>query len=107
MNSLAFKQPDIAFISGSNIPAGGSGSGGGGISASLVEDLGTSFSCVIVVFEASFAMEALRAARGFGGIVMLWSESPRSQSGFWQSAIKLPKSRYSFLSLTVSQRIGH
>jgi hypothetical protein len=73
-NQLTFKQLDSAFISGSNIPAGGSGSGGGGISASFVEALTTSLvsCCFVVLFETSFAIEALRGARGFGGMILGW-----------------------------------
>ena len=33
--------------------------------------MGTSFSCFTVGFEASFAIEALRVARGFGGIMIV------------------------------------
>jgi len=61
---LTLKQPDRAFISGSNIPGGGRGSGGGGISASLVDAFSS-----LTAFEASFAIEALRVARGLGGIM--------------------------------------
>ena len=61
---LTLKQPDRAFISGSNIPGGGRGSGGGGISASLADAFSS-----LTAFEASFAIEALRVARGLGGIM--------------------------------------
>jgi hypothetical protein len=75
VNPLTLKQLDRAFISGSNIPAGGRGSGGGGISASLTDVFATSLSCFDVLFEASFAIDALRAVRGFGGIlILLWSK---------------------------------
>jgi hypothetical protein len=73
-----------------------------------VEDLGTSFSCFAVGFEASFAMEALRAARGFGGItiVVVRNYEMLSQSGKVLSAeLQLGvASRNSYLA--VSQR-GH
>jgi hypothetical protein len=63
-----FRQPNKAFSSGSKIPAGGTGSGGGGISAAFMDVFAASLSCLVTDFEASFATEALRV-RGLGGIL--------------------------------------